>query len=70
MLTPISRHEFLTKGSGKRVIFDCSCGRKGVLKIWKNFVNGHTTSCGRCGELKEDTGNQLNSINQVYERRD
>ena len=54
MLTPISGHENLTRGSNKKVLFSCSCGNKEVYKIWKYFTNGITKTCGECNALDLD----------------
>jgi Probable Zinc-ribbon domain len=54
MLTPVSGYEGLTPGSNKKVLFDCSCGKRDVLKVWKYYKNGETTSCGACNILEEE----------------
>src|SRR6202044_2744248 len=55
MLTPQSHQSLPTsKGSNKLILFDCSCGRKGILKVWRNYVTGHETSCGECDILTKE----------------
>ncbi len=51
MLTPAPGQIRLSNGSSKKALFDCSCGRTGVLKTWKYYISGHTTTCGMCGVL-------------------
>ncbi len=54
MLTPCPNQQLPSKGSRKLILFDCSCGNKEIIKIWKNFISGHTTSCGKCNLLTEE----------------
>ena len=54
MLSVCSNQIIPSDGSSKLILFDCSCGRKNVLKKWKYFISGETNSCGKCNFLEKE----------------